>query len=122
MSSIPISRGGVAYRFQTLIGNLLDLDVHRSLFSLFISLVCQKRAGAYGHDDENHLRILPGLHVCLSSSIAETNFDTSQFETTRVLLDDLGFLVGNGTSTLDENSHELGDEVFYESALIVMVE
>jgi hypothetical protein len=62
------------------------------------------------------LRILPRLHVCLSSSITETNFDSSQIELW-VLLDDLGFLVGNGTSTLDENSHELGDEVFCRSAL-----
>jgi hypothetical protein len=58
------------------------------------------------------------LHVCLSSSITETNFDTSQFETTRVLLDDLGFFVGDGTSTLDEDGHELSDEVFCKSALI----
>jgi len=74
---------------------------------------------AYRHDDENHLRILPGLHVCLSSSITETKFDASQVET-GILLDDLGFFVGNGASTLDKNSHELGDKVFYKSAVTMM--
>jgi len=77
----------------------------------------KRRKGAYGHDDENHLRILPRLHECLSSSITESNFDTSQVET-RVLLDDLGFFVGDGTSTLDEDGHELGDEVFCKLAKI----
>jgi hypothetical protein len=116
ISSIPISRGGAAYRFQSLIGNLLNLDVHRSLFSLLISSGLEHQGQAYGHDDENHLRIFPRLHVCLSSSITESNFDTSQVEL-GVLLDDFGFLVGNGTSTLDEDCHELGDEVFCKSAL-----
>jgi len=78
-----------------------------------------KTKKAYRHDDEDHLRILPGLHVCLSSSVTETKFDTSQVEL-RVLLDDLGFFVGDWTSTLDENCHELGDEVFCMSALVTL--
>jgi hypothetical protein len=77
----------------------------------------RKEGRAYGHDNEDHLGIFPRLHVCLSSSITETNFDTSQIEL-GVLLDDFGFLVGNGTSTLDEDCHELGDEIFYRLALI----
>lgn len=65
------------------------------------------------------MRILPGLHVCLSSSITETKFDTSQVEP-GILLDDLGFLVGDGASTLDENGDKLGDEVFCMSALVTL--
>jgi hypothetical protein len=111
------TEGGRAYRLQSLIGNLLDFNVHRSLLSLFISLFSYHQEGrAYGHDNEDHLGIFPRLHVCLSSSITESNFDTSQIEL-GVLLDDFGFFVGDGTSTLDENSHELGDEVFCKSAL-----
>jgi len=56
------------------------------------------------------------LHVCLSSGITQTNLDTSQIEL-GILLDDLGFLVGDWASKFDENSHELSDKVFCTSAL-----
>ena len=99
-----------------MVGNLLDLDVHRSLLSLFISTISNGEGVTYGHDDEDHLRILLGLHECFSSSIAKSDFDSSKIET-GLLPDNLGLFVDNRTSTLEQDGNELGNKVFYQSAL-----
>ena len=115
VSSIK-ARGRSAYHLESLIGNLLDLDVHGSLLSLFISTISTGEGVTYGHDDEDHLRILLGLHECFSSSIAKSDLDSSKIET-GLLPDNLGLFVDNRTSTLEQDGNELGNKVFYQSAL-----
>jgi hypothetical protein len=54
------------------------------------------------HNDQDQLRILLGLHESRSGSISQTGSDTLKIES-RVVSDDIGELLSDGTSTLDED-------------------
>lgn len=95
----------VTHSLESLIGDLLDFDVHRSLLPLshqlcpFWSSVAET---THRHDDQDQLRILFGLHESRSCSISQTSSDALKVEA-GIVSDDIGELLSDWTSTLDED-------------------